>query len=116
MRTVSMTRRGGARALAALLLLAIAALAAPAPARQRPAFAREEFAGRRAKLFEKIKDGVAVIYGATTPEAPVRFRQSPDFFYLTGVEEPDAVLLLDGRSRQAFVFVSKRSENEVRVD
>lgn len=110
MRLTSTTRRG-ARLLAACLLLA--ALPAASPAQER--FDKDEFAARRAKLFDRIKDGVAVLFGAGVPGAPVKFRQAPDFYYLTGVEEPNAVLLLDGRSRATFLFVPKRSETEVMV-
>ncbi|HET7288277.1 MAG TPA: aminopeptidase P N-terminal domain-containing protein, partial [Pyrinomonadaceae bacterium] len=54
---------------------------------QQP-FNKDEFAARRAKLFEKIPDGVAVIFAAKGQHYPVKFRQAPDFYYLTGIEEP----------------------------
>src|SRR5205085_2552161 len=54
--------------------------------------------------------------GAPVPTAPVKFRQSPDFYYLTGIEEPDAVAVFDGRTRSAFVFASKRGPGELRVN
>lgn len=46
---------------------------------QQP-FNKAEFVARRAKLFEKIPDGVAVIFGAKSQHYPVKFRQSPDFY------------------------------------
>ena len=58
------------------------------------AFHKNEFAGRRARLFEQVGGGVAVVFGADRNDAaPVKFRQAPDFFYLTGIEEPGLVLV-----------------------
>ena len=57
------------------------------------AFSPEEFAARRAKLMERIGDGVAILQGATEKPAEAAFRQNNQFFYLTGVEVPRALLL-----------------------
>ena len=38
----------------------------------------------------------------------VRFRQSPDLYYLTGLEEPGVVLVLNGVTKKAAVFALKR--------
>ena len=73
-------------------------------------FDKAEFAARRAKLLEKIPDGIAVILGGIEHPYPIRFRQSPDFYYLTGLEEPGAVLVLNGVTKNAAVFAVKRPE------
>lgn len=82
---------------------------------QQP-FNKSEFAARRAKLFEKIPDGLAVIFAAKGQHYPVKFRQSPDFYYLTGIEEPGAVLVLMGPNKAAFLFAPRRSEPQIRAD
>ena len=41
----------------------------------------------------------------------VKFRQSPDFYYLTGIEEPNAILVLLGKSKKSLVFLDKPAEN-----
>jgi Xaa-Pro aminopeptidase len=87
-----------------LFLLAVLPTLLPA---QTP-FDSAEFAGRRARLLERIPDGFAVILGADEHPYPVRFRQSPDFYYLTGLEEPGAVLVLNGVTKNAAVFAVKR--------
>jgi Xaa-Pro aminopeptidase len=69
-----------------------------------------EFAARRAKLLAKIPDGIAVILGGIEHPYPLRFRQSPDFYYLTGIEEPGAVLVLNGVTKNAAVFAVQRPE------
>ena len=70
----------------------------------------EEFAARRARVLERIGDGVAVLAGATEYPAYVRFRQNNQFFYLTGVEVPRAIVLLDGRTKRTMLFVAPRNE------
>lgn len=92
-----------------LLTLTLSAFA------QQP-FNQSEFAARRAKLFEKIGDGVAVIYAAREQRYPIKFRQAPDFYYLTGIEEPNAILVLIGANKRAFLFAPTRSETQIRVE
>lgn len=74
-------------------------------------FAAGEFAARRAKLFDAIgENGLAIVQGAPSPAGYVRFRQSNEFYYLSGIEAPHAYLLLDGARRQAFVYLPHRNE------
>jgi Xaa-Pro aminopeptidase len=70
-----------------------------------PAFDKAEFAARRDRLFALIPDGIAIVFAGEDQLCNGRFRQAPDFWYLTGIEEPGAVLLLNGTTRQATVFV-----------
>ena len=62
-------------------------------------FPPEEFALHRAALFAQIGDGIAVVQGAPETGSYLPFRQNNHFFYLTGVEVPRAIALLDGRVR-----------------
>src|SRR5690349_13316998 len=66
---------------------------------------KEEFAARRAKVMQKIGDGVAVLQGATETSAYEKFRQSNQFYYLTGVPTPRAILVIDGRARTSTLFL-----------
>ncbi|MDQ3426475.1 MAG: Xaa-Pro peptidase family protein [Gemmatimonadota bacterium] len=100
--------RPATRHLASLVLLVSAALTAPAAAQQ--AFDKAEFAARRAKLLAGMPDGVAIVLGGMEHAQPVRFRQSPDFYYLTGIEEPGALLVLNGATKNAAVFAMKRPQ------
>ena len=64
-----------------------------------------------------IGDGVAVLHGAPEMSAEVAFRQNNQFFYLTGVEVPRAVLLVDGRTKQSTLFLqAPRRERLKRAD
>jgi len=82
--------------------------------------AREEFAARRARYLQQMGTGVAII-----PSAPVfvrnndvehEYRQDSDFFYLTGFDEPNSVLVLTTahEEHRVVVFVRKRdTEREI---
>jgi Xaa-Pro aminopeptidase len=67
-------------------------------------FDRAEYASRRSRLMDRIPDGVAIILGATTPAGDRAFRQGHDFAYLTGVDIPDAYLVVDGVRRESLLF------------
>ncbi|HWA55869.1 MAG TPA: Xaa-Pro peptidase family protein [Gemmatimonadales bacterium] len=94
------------RPVLTLVLFALA-LSARRAVCQAGTFDREEFLARRTRLFEKIGDGVAVVVGGQEHIYNVRFRQAPDFYYLTGLEEPGLVLLLSGPTRTAMVFAPR---------
>jgi Xaa-Pro aminopeptidase len=99
----------GVRCLLITVAIAVSTFA------QQP-FNKSEFEGRRGRLFEKIGDGVAVIFAARDQFYPIKFRQSPDFYYLTGIEEPGAVLVMVGPNRSAVLFAPRRSPEAIRAD
>jgi Xaa-Pro aminopeptidase len=100
--------RTAARRFALPLLLLLVSLAPASSLSGQAPFDKAEFAARRGRLLEKIPDGIAVVLGGTAHPYPVRFRQSPDFYYLTGLEEPGLVLVLNGVSKNVAVFAVKR--------
>jgi len=74
-------------------------------------FPPEEFAARRESVFDAIGPGAsALIQGAGPPRGFEVFRQTNEFFYLCGVEIPQAYLLLDGSTRTAALFLPHRPE------
>ena len=64
-------------------------------------FPPEEFATRRARVMAEIGDATAVIPGGPEMSAEGAFRQSKQFFYLTGVGVPGAIPLIDGKSKRS---------------
>jgi len=81
------------------------------------AFPPDEFAARRARVMEQIgPDAIAVLQGAGEYPVYVKFRQNNNFFYLTGVEVPRAMLLLDGRTKTATLFLAPRDKRVERMD
>ena len=69
-------------------------------------FPPEEFAERRAKIFEAIgNDAHALLQGAPPVRGFEIFRQSNQFYYCCGVEVPQAYLLLAGEGRRATLYL-----------
>ncbi|WP_336516024.1 Xaa-Pro peptidase family protein [Pollutibacter soli] len=79
-------------------------------------FTPADFAARRAKVMDKIGDGIAILQGAGLPEAFVSFRQDNNFYYLSGVEIPDATMLLDGKSKKAYLFVPDNISGDIKEE
>jgi len=67
-------------------------------------FTKEEYKTRREKLMKLIPDGIAIILGAETRTDYRNFRQNNDFMYFTGVEIPDAFLIVDGMKKESTLF------------
>lgn len=98
-----------------LALAALGSMSAPVQAQPvfRDVFPPEEYAARREKLFQAIGDGVAIIGGTTERPGEQPFRQANQFFYLTGVAEPRAIALFDGRTRETSLFLLERKDSDV---
>jgi Xaa-Pro aminopeptidase len=104
---------------AASLMLALSAAVALLSA-QPPLFTtslpKEEFAARRARVLEQIGDDVAIVQGATETSSYEKFRQGNQFYYLTGVETPRAILMIDGRAKSTTLFLPPVNERMERSE
>lgn len=94
-------------------LLLTVAVAAALPAQEAVAFPPEAYAARRARLLEKSGGAPVVIAGRylINPGDELA-KQDPDFWYLTGVESPYAILVLtrdSGRPR-ATLFLPEATQ------
>lgn len=76
--------------LCCLLLLAPASAAA----QREIAVPTSAYAARRARLFEQVGRQPVLVPGAYLVRSGGEGRQDPDFWYLTGIESPYAVLLI----------------------
>src|SRR5262245_12780316 len=76
----------------------------------------QEFGARRQRLARSLERGTLVLFGAASQAPGLRFRQDNDFFYLTGSEALNAVLVMDAASGQAHVFMPKLSSREVQYE
>ncbi|MEZ4699816.1 MAG: Xaa-Pro peptidase family protein [Rhodothermales bacterium] len=98
----------------ALITLLVVCLTPFATAQRAPLFTQdfspEEFAARREAVYDAIgASGIALLQGAPSPRGYTRFRQTNEFYYLTGVEVPHALVLLDGASRSATLYLPHRN-------
>lgn len=74
-------------------------------------FSKEELAKRRNTIFNAIGDrAVALLQGASAVPGFAVFRQANNFYYLTGIESPNAYLLLNGRNRSSTLYLPHRDE------
>lgn len=79
---------------------------------------QQEYRSRRARLAQLLPaDSIAVISSATeiirNGDAHYRFRQDSDFYYLTGFNEPDSILILiAGHDHQSILFNRVRNPLE----
>jgi Xaa-Pro aminopeptidase len=69
-------------------------------------FSAREFAARRQRVAQKVGAGaVAVLRGGTSTGAFDIFRQTNEFYYLSGVEVPHACLLIEGGTGSTTLFL-----------
>jgi len=93
-----------------LCLAGVALLDAQPVFRGTDVFPPEEYAARRAKVIAQIGDAVAIVNGATEPAGEMPFRQNNQLHYLSGVVEPRARLVIDGRTGKTTLFLQPRNE------
>jgi Xaa-Pro aminopeptidase len=108
-------RRFRSRALAVPAVLIILIALAASTLSAALLFDKAEYVARRAKFMEKIPDGTAVIFGAQPIGSYYPYAQSNDFLYLTGVELPNAALIIDGIRKTAVLFFTS-TEAAARAD
>ncbi len=110
-----MNRKISVMCLALLFLLSFGSVVAQEKHYYQTDFSKEDFAERRAELFEKIgKNAIAIIQGAKGTADFNVFRQTNEFYYLSGVETPHAFLLLDGRNGKTTLYVNHRDADRER--
>jgi Xaa-Pro aminopeptidase len=99
---------------AIFLLLAASALVWAQPVFTN-VFSVKELAARRAQVMAQIGDGVAILQGTTERPGEQPLRQGNQFFYLTGVVEPRAILVMDGRTRKSALYLNPRDERREKM-
>jgi Xaa-Pro aminopeptidase len=99
-----------------ILIVAAVMIVATLPRAERLGYLPQEFAARREALAKALQRGTLVMFGGTTPIPGVRFRQDNDFYYLTGNESFNAVLVMDVPSGASHLFLPKLSATEIRYE
>jgi Xaa-Pro aminopeptidase len=100
-------------------LALIASLLAPTAAAQhyQSDFPPEEFKARWQRVFAKIGDNaVAVAQGMPLTDGFQLPRQYNSFYYLSGIETPNAYILLDARTRTVTLYLPARNERLERAE
>ncbi len=84
-------------------------LARPGDGRFVCGLGKEFHHGRRAELMKRVGPELVVLRGMPDPRENLAFRQDKNFWYLTGVESPNAALVLDGKTGREILFLSERT-------
>ena len=78
-------------------------------------FSIEEFEVRRSRIFDEIgNNAIALIQSAPSVAGFKVFRQTNTFYYLCGLEEGHAYLLLNGKNRSTTIYLPHREEDRER--
>lgn len=80
----------------------------PVPSLYQANFSAAELAERRSRVLGAIGEGIALVQGAPAFPGLGLFRQTNDFYYLTGVEVPHAYVLLDGANGSSTLYLPHR--------
>lgn len=97
--------------LASLAVASVALLHAQDTQPFQSDFPAEEFVERRGRVLDAIGvEAIAIVQGAPGVDGFKVFRQSNEFYYLTGLETPHAYLILDGRSRRTTLYLPQRND------
>ena len=80
-------------------------------------FTRQEFSARRAAIYDSIgRDAIALMQGLPSVHSSAVFRQSNEFYYITGVVVPQALVLLDGAARRTILYLPKQDTRRAAVE
>lgn len=89
-----------------LLLVTVAFYVTSSAQQMWKYFSADDFDKRRNAVMAQIGDGIALLQGAGMTESYTKFRQDNNFYYLSGVEMPDAILMLNGKTKTSILFVT----------
>jgi len=69
-------------------------------------------AGRRAALLAKLESGIVLVRGLPAPREYRPFSQDKTFWYLTGIESPNAALVMDAKTKKEILFLPKADKRD----
>lgn len=75
----------------------------------------QEFERRRHAVMEQVKDGVMLMFARQVEPEAEHYREDNDFYYLTGLADPGAVLMMDGKSGRTALFEPAQSPRKKQV-
>jgi len=80
---------------------------------QRVGYSKDEMIRRRTALMDQLKDGMVILFGECMPQPAAHFRQDNDFYYFTGVEDANAILIMAPLTKQSFLFLPRQTDREI---
>ena len=83
---------------------------------QRLGFSKAEFMQRRSSLMQTVEEGMVVLFGDADTQPGSHFRQDNDFFYFSGVDDLNAILLMTPRTEETFLFLPRQTDREEMIE
>jgi Xaa-Pro aminopeptidase len=83
---------------------------------QRTGHSKEEIIRRRNALMEQVKEGMIILFGECLSQPGAHFRQDNDFYYFTGVEDMNAILVMMPKTKESFLFLPRLTAREEMMD
>lgn len=74
-----------------------------------------EFVKRRIALMNQVKKGMIILFANADHPPASRFRQDNDFYYFTGCDDMNAILLMTAKTRKTVLFLPRLSDREAQM-
>ncbi len=75
-------------------------------------FPKEVYKKRRQALMNKIGEGTIILFAGVREAGAAYFRQDNDFYYFTGLEDPNAVLIMDAARKRSSLYFMQQTGRE----
>jgi Xaa-Pro aminopeptidase len=83
---------------------------------QRTGYSADEFARRRQTIMKEAGGGMIVLFGNDRRDAGTHFRQDNDFYYFTGREDVNAILVMVPKAGASLLFLPEQNPREIMID
>jgi Xaa-Pro aminopeptidase len=104
------------RAAVAAVVVAGVLVGGGTAAAQRAGYTAAELARRREAVMRATGDGLIVLFGADRSAPGAHFRQDNDFYYFTGREDANAIVVMVPRTKETHLFMPEQSAREIMVE
>jgi Xaa-Pro aminopeptidase len=101
--------------VAVLAAVAVSVGAGSAQA-QRTGYSKGELARRRQAIMQEAGGGLIVLFGNDRREGAGHFRQDNDFYYFTGLEDVNAILVMAPRTKESFLLLPEQNLREIMIE
>lgn len=75
-------------------------------------YSAQEFERRRLALMEAVGEGMIILFANPGNSGASHFRQDNDFFYFTGCEDANAILVMLPATKDSILFVPQKTDRE----
>jgi len=79
---------------------------------QRTGYSRDEIIQRKKALMDQVQEGMIILFGESMPQPGAHFRQDNDFYYFSGIEDMNAILVMTPKTKESFLFLPVQTQRE----